>query len=69
MSLSVVPGAAQSGKSNLMKTETEVAIMATSHGGKCFRQPVLSVAKQPKYHSSPEAASRYIATTATIKLE
>ena len=61
-SLSAVPHAAKQGRQSV----TEV-VVATGPSGKCFPQYVPSVAKRPKYRSSPAKVDQYIVAIATIR--
>jgi len=62
MSLSAVPHAAKQGKQNV----TEVVATATGPDVKCFLLYAPSVAKTPKYRSSPAKVDQYIVAIATI---
>ena len=64
--LSAVPHAAKQGKQSV--TEAAV-VMATGPSGKCFPQYAPSVAKRPKYRSSPAKVDQYIVAIATVKLD
>ena len=62
-SLSAVSHAAKQGR----QSAEVVVAMATGPSGKCFPQYAPSVAKRPKYHSSPAKVDQYIVAIATIR--
>ena len=62
-SLSAVPHAAKQGRQNV----TEIVATVTGHDAKCSPQYALSVAKTPKYRSSPAKVDRCIAVSATVR--
>ena len=56
------PSCLRQEKRNVMEPE-----VVAGHSGKCSRQHVLSVARIPRYHSSPAATNQCIAAIATVK--
>jgi len=61
----VVPHAAKQGSQSVM----EIVVVATAidPSDKCFLQYALSVAKTPRYRSSPARVDQYIVAIATIR--
>ena len=59
---SVVPHAARKGKDGSMATVAAIGLDA-----KCFPRYVLSVAKLPRYHSSPAKIDQCIVATTTAR--
>jgi hypothetical protein len=54
------PSAAPHAARQERQSDMEMATMATGPSGKCFPQYVPSVAKRPKYHSSPIKVNQYL---------
>ena len=67
---SAVPSAAKKGRHDrtaTVATAMEMIAIATGLDAKCFLRYAPSVAKIPKYHSSPVKIDQYIAVIATIR--
>ena len=69
---SAVPHAARKGKHGSMATVAtaiEMIAMATGLNAKCFLQCAPSVAKRPRFRSSPAKIGQCIVAIATVRLD